>query len=275
MSSDTYSYSDSDSENWDSSDIESLSSYDESDDNNMCDGCNKHEGTLNNQLYLCDICRKPESKKLMTKTDSLDYYMLTGKDIEQLKCAKTKNPWHKKMDMYLYLKKDCEEVAVQKHGSLEELKEKRDKRNIRRKEANIKREKDMVFRRKELAKHLLSVGIALRNDSRLCEMYIEKGDDCGYTKEDIGKILSEMEFYCNQTEYKQILNNMRDDVINDYGGYRSYKKEHTDEDEEELRNEAKKEAIKRYIKKQGSKLDKMDGIPNSLIPVVEQAQKDK
>mmetsp|Transcript_8164 Transcript_8164/g.17499 ORF Transcript_8164/g.17499 Transcript_8164/m.17499 type:complete len:175 (+) Transcript_8164:18-542(+) len=78
-------------------------------------------------VFLCDACKKDE--KLMSKSNAKQLYMLTDKDLSKLGTVTKTNPQHKNWTaMKLYLQSQVEEVAVRKHGSLEDIEEMRHNR---------------------------------------------------------------------------------------------------------------------------------------------------
>jgi hypothetical protein len=87
--------------------------------------------------------------------------------------------------------------------------------------------------------------IELRTDSTICKNFINGCDD--YTIDEIAKIMKEMKFYYEETNYSSILKNVRHKYIGEQRQYGWY--EHDDDNEEIVRENAKKIAMNEYIKK--------------------------
>lgn len=214
-----------------------------------CNSCNAEESRLNNELYLCKDCFTFGSGKLITKTGSMREYMLTDNDLVNLKSAKCRNNHCSGMETTLYLISDIELASTNKHGGVKKMEDKKLKLETKREQKKKLDNERKEYRRKELDDYIKSLGMAgIRGDSALCENFIEKGENSGYTAKEIGDILSEMEFYYKKTEYSSILKRMRDDEIQNYHNYYEFRRYHTDEDEEFLRQRAKDQALRNYVK---------------------------
>lgn len=96
-------------------------------------------------LSTCDSCRDKEDKhKLITRTEAKQEYLLKDCDFDKreppLKFILKKNPHNSNWgDMKLYLKLQVEKRAIEVWGSLEELEEEHEKRDMKREEGKIKR----------------------------------------------------------------------------------------------------------------------------------------
>lgn len=75
------------------------------------------------KVLLCNECRR--SEKLISKTNAKSQFCITDGDIKKLGGLKRSNP-HKKnwQPMVLLLQSQVEEIAIAKHGSLENIAEK-------------------------------------------------------------------------------------------------------------------------------------------------------
>jgi len=221
-----------------------------------CKACNINEGFMNNTLLVCSECLKPSSFKMITKTNALEKYALTAKDLDGLRHAKGWSHYHN-ITCNLYIIEDIEQVAVNKYGSVEEVFQKLEQRNKKRMETKKRQEDIKLNRRLELHKHLIEVGLSgIRDDSILCQNYVEKGEMGGYTIEEISRIMLEMEFYYKKTNYRNVLRTVRNYMRH---------KSNLDYDEEYIREKAKIKSLKEYIRKNYLKHRKMvDEIPPSL-----------
>jgi len=212
---------------------------------NMCDNCDYDIACVYaDDLKVCKECRKAKTA-LITLTDATGKYPVNKTDLEAVRRIQYKGSYL----TYLFLIKDIEHLCVEKFGSDDAYKKVMADKNAKRKERQDRAINTASARRKELDEYLKSVGLnGVRADSVLCDNYIEKGDKSGFSKEEIAKIMKEMEFYHNCTDYRSILYDLRSEQFRDmreYGDYHRW----GDDDEEEIREEAKASALHRYVVK--------------------------
>jgi len=182
------------------------------------------------------------SMKLMSKQRAMETYALTANDLATLRSARGKNPYSRQMYTVLYLIDDVEEKAIEKHGSKEKILKKIGEREARKNEKYEKKKADKSRRRAELSAQMYKLGLGLiRSDSVLCNDYIEKGPECGFTVDEICQILKEMDFYYKHTDYRNHLRQVRADNRELYGWHCT--------DENEVRDEAKEVALREFVKK--------------------------
>lgn len=234
----------------------------------LCDECNYNANNIyRNSLKLCMACYNARPGHLVTKTDANKMYILY-KELDNVRHIVYKNTYN----TYLYLIKDMEHLAIKKHGSLKALEEKINLKEQKAKRIIRQKQKDMVDRHNQLNDYLLGLGLpGIRTDSTLCNNYVEKGENSGYTMQQIGDIMREMKFYHECTNYSSRLTTMRQEEINDLrycqGGYYRW----TDEDEEELRNTVKRLVLYDYMKQNFMNVHKIAReIPPSLRHVADQ-----
>jgi hypothetical protein len=198
----------------------------------------------NTDIFLCIDCKKIDG--LLIRRSIAKYeYCLEEEDLNDIKSNKVINYPNPKSEYYYY-KEDLLKKAIEKYGSFEqftERKEKREKRSYMTRRAQKIKETNIhhikMARKRNLEKELLKNGIKMRNDSKLCESYIQDGDESGNNIEEIVRIMVEMEFLYKRTQYGNILqkNKLNDTV----GSFR------TEEQEEEFRKISKKEAVNKYV----------------------------
>lgn len=211
----------------------------------MCDNCDYDSNNLYNpKLIVCKTCRNTKPSLLITKSGATEQYPLSPGDFDNVRHIE----YHGGIYVtYLYLIKDIKQLCILKHGSEEKyvqiMKTKLKKKNDKKAYAENSRK----FRTKELDDYLKSIFLpGIRNDSTLCTNYIDKGDAAGYTKEQIGVIMTEMKFYYEKTRYSSILYKLKGEEF-------EFRREHkgwcnwTEDDEEDVRNEAKEKALYEYI----------------------------
>jgi len=201
----------------------------------MCDLCEYDIDLINNEsLELCSTCSSRESENLLTKTESIKEYLLSSNDLEDVRKIEYKNAY--KTKSYLYLKPDIEHLAIIKHDSLDNMKHKKDEKNLKSIQRKNKKLLSEQQRKNELDGYLKSIGLnGFRNDSVLCDEYLKNRTNL--SKEEIGIILIEMNFYYTHTDYAQELyDNRQERYIN--------KDHHCEED---LRDSSKHNAIIKYF----------------------------
>jgi len=205
-----------------------------------------------------------DNDEKLTKTNAKELYCLTDKDLIGVPHDTVSLFGRKYMSANLYDKDIIEEIALKKYGSQDGIDEaiiQREKKAEKRKQNKILKEEKMIpirqNRRNELETYLKSLGLpGIRADSSLCDIYIEKGNQSGYTMEKVGEIMKECDFFYNQTDYSSLV----DDEIEDAKSYKGYY------DIEECKSSAMYRAIDDY--KDDHKADWAEAyakIPKSLI----------
>ncbi|ARF09924.1 hypothetical protein Indivirus_5_47 [Indivirus ILV1] len=212
----------------------------------MCDNCDYNSGDIDNQsLKVCKKCFNTKPSLLITKSGAMEKYPLGKNDFDDVRYIEYKGTYI----TYLYLIKDIEYLCIKKYGSKEnslKIMENKLNKKTKRQEYNNKLKK---IRYNELNDYLKSICLpGIRSDSALCENYISHGESSGFTKEDIGIIMTEMKFFYEKTNYSTYLYQLRNQEISEqreYGGWYRW----TEDDEDCIRQEAKNKALYEYIKK--------------------------
>ncbi len=166
--------------------------------------------------YYCTYKIYPE-KLYMCASLAKSTFCLTQKDLNDLQCTLKTNPHYRSAaPMRMYTKQDLIRITFQKYKTVQMLKEvvadKEKKKQIRTQiKANIIQERTI-----ELRTALASRGLQLRDDSRVCNGYIQHGHGPnGETLTQVIEIMIEMEWYFRH-EYQKIFNNIKH---NYYGWY--------------------------------------------------------
>ena len=227
----------------------------------MCDNCNYNiEDIENDRLDICKKCRSQKPSLLITKTKALEIYPLNSNDLDTIRHYQYTGVFV----TYLYLIKDLDYVCTKKYGgkdNADKIKAKKINKKLERKKYI---EDSKEFRRKELDDYLKSIFLpGLRSDSVLCQNYINSGENAGFTKEQIGVIMIEMKFFYEKTNYSTILYKLKGDELNDrkeYKGWYCW----TQDDEDEVRERAKKTALYEYVEKNCNNHTFILDIPKSL-----------
>lgn len=201
---------------------------------------------------LCEACAKKDN--IITKTTAKKEYRLTDSEIDDnLPIYFAPSPYYKTTSiMYRIPRPAAQALAIRKFGSLEALEEKKAEQSLRavqRKEAGEHRRQE---RREKLETALKARGLELRGDSRLCTTYIKSGK--GKRKE-IVNIMEEMAFYFNDTDYPDILEDIKDCYRDNMEPWDSVK----------ISEEAKDKALHRWVKEamRDDSFD-MEEVPPSL-----------
>ncbi len=210
----------------------------------MCDNCNYNKDDINSaNLSVCKECFKKNPSVLITQTNACDTYAINKKDLDNVRRIEYKGTYK----TYLFLIDDVENIAINKYGSIKACEKEISNRLTRKKEKLDSKIKSRKMREEELNKYLKSICLpGIRSDSVLCANYIERGEKAGFTKEEIGKIMYEMKFYYELTDYSSILYDLRGEEIRDMRGYYGYYV-WTHDDEEEVRERAKSKALYEYV----------------------------
>jgi len=206
-------------------------------------------------------------KQLITKTEAKKLYCLTDNDLEDVDCITGSNTFNRSMVSYLYEEEDLKNAAIAKHGSLENLEKKLELKQKKKEELAKKKMDHVEFRRKELEEYLAKFGLTIRSDSAICSNYINYGEKSGLGKEEIGRIMSEMKFYFDKTNYHSILG----DLLEENNQYPRYDRD----DIETLRSRAKYNALKQYITTNYMNFHEVEGcIPPSLKDMADKMSKE-
>lgn len=205
-----------------------------------------------NEIILCPDCQK-EKFLLISKTNAKKKFCLTDSDLTNLLKNTSKNKYGKITTAYYY--DDVVRKAHKKFGGVSGLikaQEKRLRIGTKLKNHNrIKMEEKytmMQCRRNLIFSELDSQNIGYTENINEFFNYIELGDESGFTFEDIIKMFKEYEFLNNYTEYKILLQNIRQKTKNIY----AY---------EYIKTWAQKSALNLYIKNNGD----FNMIPISLF----------
>ena len=220
-----------------------------------CDNCGNDKAWLKHDIYLCRDCSRSTCKDVLTKTDAMKKYMLTSKDLDRLRHGRVPNVYGG--ETKLYLTRDLERLAKQKHGD-GGLELKREERRMK--------ERERLFekggRQKELERHFASLGLDVDvTENQMCQDYIKYGGKSGLNPEKIGELISEAQFFKTKTKYFRFKRELDRELERD-GMYR-----YTGEDyyrEERAKNDkaAKEKAMKEYIRLHYNDTDFPKQIPN-------------
>jgi hypothetical protein len=103
-------------------------------------------------------------------------------------------------------------------------------------------------KREELNNELDKYNLKIRNDSILCERFID-GDET-YLLNELVYIMVEMDWYYKYTDYSKIIKNLYDDFFYEQRKYgnRNYYEEFDENDKMEISKNAKKIALKNWNK---------------------------
>lgn len=208
-------------------------------------------------MYLCKECKKKKSLTI-ARTYAKKEYSLTDSDLENLPYLECRNP-HYRFDapMILYLHRMLHEYSLKKRGSQTSLVNKKCKRE----EISEKRKQTIEWKMQALRTQLIGAlnkrGLELREDSRLCDQFIEKGSP---NVNEVVRIMEEMKFYHEQTEYTSFYREVFNDWKHEYG----FKV-----DLDEVSDAAKHLALDAWIKKEKDFETMMQKVPLSLAEEVE------
>jgi len=145
---------------------------------NFCDNCHQKGGTnsIAFNMILCSHCKYSEQYKMMYKTTAKTYYFLTENDIQSIDTFD--GPRIRQKTTTLVRKSDVKDIFCQKYQISpskidERLKELSKLKNIRQERAAERKNMTIQKRKAELIQALAKYRLQLRNDSKLCQKYID------------------------------------------------------------------------------------------------------
>ena len=185
---------------------------------NLCEECNNYLGKKNKLLdtYLCDTCKVLDKYIVTTKTNAKKIYLLNDNDLNELKSYEgssaygiatyytVENLKNKVSSKYNICKDNVKEYLEEMHKEKEIKKEKRKKA----------KEQKKIQRKEKLIKELSKVKLKLRNDSILCNNYIEGSS--AYNLKEIILRMCQMKYlydYCHMDKCKDIAYQEQQDEI--------------------------------------------------------------
>jgi len=178
-----------------------------------CIECNETRGIFRSRFenYICKFCYVLPKYTLVTKTNCKKIYNLTENDLYGLvkyhrTCAYGDATYYTK-DMIIY--RSCikhNTTTEELENTLQNLKlEKEQAKETKRQQRMQKEQVKQGKRKYKLEEALNKAGLLLRNDSALCQQYINGNDD--YELEFIVRRMSQMKYlfeYCHMDECRDI-----------------------------------------------------------------------
>lgn len=175
----------------------------------MCEECNNCFGKKNIILskHLCENCKILDKYSLITKTNAKKNYLLNDYDLSNLKYYNGKTSY---CIATYYTIDDLNNVFSIKHNiSKDDIKEYLrlilEKKKERKIKSELIKENKKIERKNKLITELKKVKLNLRNDSVLCQDYIN--GDSKYDLQDIIQRMCEMKYlfeYCHMKKCKKI-----------------------------------------------------------------------
>lgn len=122
---------------------------------------------------VCQDCKKClELYKTLTKTCAIKEYYLTETELDDVKCVQIKNPFYSGM-MTLYLESDIVKKTYSLHGDKDGFYNFVRMRNQKKLDRSINGKLKKIERRESLKKALSIRNLELRDDSVICQNYID------------------------------------------------------------------------------------------------------
>lgn len=155
---------------------------------------------------------EPE-KDALCMTSAKKAYCLTDKDLVGVSHTLKPNPHYRSAaPMKMYTKLDLIRVAYKKYqnrGKMVTTKKKRDETSYKRQETKAKQRQD---RETALRLELLKYDLYIRNDSRVCNEYIQTGSGPnGENLQDVVEVMREMDWFFKHTNYRHVFQNIKDE----------------------------------------------------------------
>ena len=207
-----------------------------------------------------NMCKSCFQKYLITKTNAKRIYKLTEEELNDLHDFSCQIAFSS-VGGTSYLLKEVRMKMLEKNFDLSEPieEEKYQKyvkkffRNIEKNKQNKEEMKDLKrnMRKKKLKAALKKRNLKLRNDSYYCNEYIDHNK---FSLKKVCDMMNIMDFLFNKTSYVEIMDDMREDILDNY----RYKLEDPDLEmhvplNEHQKEYAKKYAVEKYVKKYGKK----------------------
>ena len=145
------------------------------------------------------------NSRYITQSKAIGYYRISKKDLENLSCCFVANPHFRcAAEMKLYLFADIIPLVIKKFKSITKLMEYNKKLKDR-----PKRVSPFEKRAKMLADSLAKRGLELRNDSKLCNKYIQGQSD--FSIEYIVQRMCQMKYLHEYMDFKKFEKMAQDD----------------------------------------------------------------
>ena len=156
------------------------------------------------------VDEKFEEPKKITKTDALQKYLLREKDLLGLNPeVKSVKKYGRIIIMRLYLEDDVLARSINRWGSEDNLQREKEKRQKSKKERFEQKQNAIkIIRDKrylELSSALEKVGLQFRNDSKLCNGYINGSLESNWTMAEIVEMCELMNWLHTCTDYQKRL----------------------------------------------------------------------
>jgi hypothetical protein len=174
---------------------------------NLCKECNiKCDINKKLNLHICKNCINQDKYTLITKTNSKKIYLLTDNDLVNLTHYYGTTSYR---DATYYTKEElinkfCEKYDTSINDIDKKIKELKNIKEQKKLTAENNKKIKQQKRKDTLIKALTKAGLKLRNDSTLCENYIENKSD-EYTLQDVVERMCQMKYlfeYCHMNECK-------------------------------------------------------------------------
>ncbi|KAL0220699.1 hypothetical protein RCL1_000553 [Eukaryota sp. TZLM3-RCL] len=184
-------------------------------------------------LSVSRFLEREEHSRMYAST-AMSAYGVTEKYLKDLPYDSVPNPHYENgAPARLFDRKMIRSVARKVHFSYDLYKLKKTRRAEKRAENALKRPPVTERRRQALAAELAKYGLSIRSDSRRCTEYIQRGRG---DVTSIAKVMVEMQFYHNCTDYREFYDSNKQEARR-YKGYY---------DPDEVSSSAKSEALTQW-----------------------------
>jgi hypothetical protein len=148
---------------------------------------------------------------MLCATSAKKAYCLVDKELNGIKCIIKINPHYRNAaPMKMYTKLDLIKVSFEKFKSVKKMMETKTKHDETRLKSLQTKIKNRQIRENELKNELSKYSLYIRNDSKVCSEYIEKGrGPNGENLNDVVEIMREMNWYFKNTKYKYVVEDIK------------------------------------------------------------------
>ncbi len=194
-----------------------------------CIECQINKGICRSKIekILCKNCAKLDKYTLITKTNCKKFYFMTDDDLEDVDLDEYYGTGaFGSCEATYYIKEQIILKACEKFNTTKEeldnvleniVNQKRIKKQQRENKSALKRESDKEKRKQKLTNALVKAGLVLRDDSVLCQKYINGDKTINSSLNEIVERMCQMKYlfeFCHMDECKDIAYEEYTDELN-------------------------------------------------------------
>lgn len=184
---------------------------------NLCVECGAEKAIYMTKIddNICKICRKLDKYTFISKTFAKKMYLITDDDLKELKPCEDISTYST-LATY-YTKEDLINCACEVHNTTKENLQNVIDALIDAKKNKVVNEKiaRTIKRTNDLEKALNKAGVELRDDSKLCKLYIDNKCSGKFTLKQVVRRMCQMKYLYDYCHMKECLDKAHDDQIDE------------------------------------------------------------